>query len=104
MVPGGLLVAGVFMARRPARRSSSPRHVAPRTRGSALVTRLPLTLSCKCTKTYHWVVAGGRGGRMPKVVDHDHRRTQIAEAVLSVVAGGGVPAATLRRVDRKSVV
>lgn len=35
---------------------------------------------------------------MPKVVDHDHRRTQIAEAVLSIVAGGGVSAATLRRV------
>ena len=39
---------------------------------------------------------------MPKIVDHDERRRQIAEAVLDQVAAGGVPAATLRRVAAAS--
>lgn len=39
---------------------------------------------------------------MPKVVDHDERRRQIAEAVLDLVATGGVQAATLRRIAAES--
>ncbi|MFZ0668475.1 MAG: TetR family transcriptional regulator C-terminal domain-containing protein [Acidimicrobiales bacterium] len=35
---------------------------------------------------------------MPKAVDHDERRGELADAVLRVVAGGGVRAVTLRAV------
>ena len=39
---------------------------------------------------------------MPKIVDHDQRRREIAESVLDIVAAEGVPAATLRRVAAES--
>lgn len=39
---------------------------------------------------------------MPKIVDHDQRRTEIAGTVLDIIADGGVNAATFRAVAERS--
>lgn len=41
---------------------------------------------------------------MPKLVDHQRRRAAIADAALDVIAGGGLDAAGLREVARRSDV
>lgn len=39
---------------------------------------------------------------MPKLVDHDERRSEIADAVLRIVARAGIPAVTVRAVAEES--
>ena len=38
---------------------------------------------------------------MPKIVDHDERRTEIVRAIIKVVAGGGLAGATVRSIARE---
>jgi AcrR family transcriptional regulator len=39
---------------------------------------------------------------MPKIVDHEQRRAEIAEVAAELIAGGGLEAATMREIARRS--